>query len=107
MIFATGGTIAGRGASSTASGVYQAGSIGVGALVDGKPTSETPLCISLQPLTVDPFIVSHSRTGTAGRLKHLRSPDSQRRQSLDRESSSYTSQTTLPQADTTTPLLDR
>lgn len=36
MIFATGGTIAGRGASSTASGVYQAGSIGVGALVDGE-----------------------------------------------------------------------
>jgi L-asparaginase len=37
MIFATGGTIAGRGSSSTASGVYQAGSIGVGALVDAVP----------------------------------------------------------------------
>lgn len=36
MIFATGGTIAGRGSSSTASGVYSAGAIGVEALVEGE-----------------------------------------------------------------------
>jgi L-asparaginase/Glu-tRNA(Gln) amidotransferase subunit D len=36
MIFATGGTIAGKGASATASGVYLAGAIGVGALVEGE-----------------------------------------------------------------------
>ena len=52
MIFATGGTIAGRGASSTASGVYQAGSIGVGALVDGKPTFKPPSMRAFQSLTV-------------------------------------------------------
>jgi L-asparaginase len=46
MIFATGGTIAGRGSSSTASGVYQAGSIGVGALVDGTSSSPVPLFAS-------------------------------------------------------------
>jgi L-asparaginase/Glu-tRNA(Gln) amidotransferase subunit D len=39
MIFATGGTIAGRGSSSTASGVYTAGAIGVEALVEGKHKS--------------------------------------------------------------------
>ena len=36
FILATGGTIAGSGASSTASGVYSAGSIGVAALVEGE-----------------------------------------------------------------------
>lgn len=35
FILATGGTIAGSGASSTASGVYSAGAIGVEALVEG------------------------------------------------------------------------
>ena len=37
FILATGGTIAGSGTSSTASGVYSAGAIGVEALVEGKP----------------------------------------------------------------------
>jgi L-asparaginase len=36
FILATGGTIAGSGTSSTASGVYSAGAIGVEALVEGK-----------------------------------------------------------------------
>jgi len=36
FILATGGTIAGSGSSSTASGVYSAGAIGVEALVEGE-----------------------------------------------------------------------
>lgn len=36
FILATGGTIAGSGTSSTASGVYSAGAIGVEALVEGR-----------------------------------------------------------------------
>ena len=87
MIFATGGTIAGRGASSTASGVYQAGSIGVGALVDGEPTPEPPSMRAFQFLTVVPIIVGYSRSRTTRCLEHLRSSDSQRRQSFNRESS--------------------
>jgi L-asparaginase len=39
FILATGGTIAGSGTSSTASGVYSAGAIGVEALVEGKSTA--------------------------------------------------------------------
>jgi len=35
FILATGGTIAGSGTSSTASGIYSAGAIGVEALVEG------------------------------------------------------------------------
>lgn len=43
FILATGGTIAGSGASSTSSGVYSAGSIGVEALVDGEYSSHSML----------------------------------------------------------------
>ena len=77
MIFATGGTIAGRGASSTASGVYQAGSIGVAALVDGMFLPE--LRYRKPPLTVAylGFRDYNSRPRTLERFQHLRRPDRQ------------------------------
>jgi hypothetical protein len=73
---ATGGTIAGSGAGAASSGVYNAGSIGVAALIDGE------FLLLKIPVSTD----SLSRARPSQHLQHLRISDRKRRLSVHCES---------------------